>query len=99
MGEIHKIPEEGSQDIVNTYEVLETFLEIYKYMVGDSLSIADFSLVASISSLDPIIPIDDKRFPKLKQWLTTMQNLPYYNEANQIPLNKYITVIKSRLNQ
>lgn len=96
LGMIKEIPGDKARDVLNAYDILEEFLQD-EYMAGNKLTIADLSLVASISSLDPIIPVDSKKCPKLRKWFSRMQALPYYNEANQIPLNKYIEVIKRNL--
>ncbi|RZC35594.1 hypothetical protein BDFB_005179 [Asbolus verrucosus] len=47
------------------YAFLEAFLAGNRWMTGDYVSIADYSIISSISSLNVFVPIDAERFPKL----------------------------------
>ncbi|XP_064543443.1 glutathione S-transferase D5-like [Drosophila montana] len=50
------------------------------YMAGDQLTIADFSLISSITSLVAYVDIDAVKYPKLKAWMCRMEELPVYAE-------------------
>lgn len=63
------------------YQLLEDTL-VDDYVVGNSLTIADFSCVSSVSSIMGVIPMDKAKFPKIYGWLDRLKALPYYEEAN-----------------
>lgn len=60
------------------------------------MTIADFSIVATVSSIDIIVPIDAKKYPKITAWLKKMQALPYY-AANKNGLDKMRNQIAAAL--
>lgn len=84
-------------NLVKTYDQLEKLLEGKTYVAGNELSVADFSIVATISSSNIVAPIAENRYPNISNWLSRMQKLPYYKEANQEGVDAIASVIKSRL--
>lgn len=77
--------------------MLETLLEKSTYVSGEHLSIADFSITATITSANALVPIASNRFPKITEYITRMQALPYYQEANQAGLDKFTSMVRSKL--
>lgn len=63
------------------------FSEDNYWIAGDSLTIADLCLIPSITSLDVVVPIDEKKFPKLTNWIKMAEKMPFY-EANKKGLCK-----------
>lgn len=61
---------------------MERFLENGKYLCGDQLSIADISCIATLSSMDSFLPIEEDKYPKLVKWVQTMKAFPFY-EVNR----------------
>ncbi|EDV94335.1 glutathione S-transferase 1-1 [Drosophila grimshawi] len=59
--------EQHHQKIVVAFELLNTFLEGQSYAAGDSLTLADISLLASVSSFD-VAGFDYKRFGNVARW-------------------------------
>lgn len=53
----------------------------HNYLVGNQLTIADFSAVTNVTSLDIIVPIDSKRFSNIVAWIKRLQALPYYSKV------------------
>lgn len=65
--------EEGLQN-------LENFLDGRKWVAGEDVTIADFNLVANISSLDTIMyPVDGNKYPNIRTWLKNAEQLPFYD--------------------
>nr|WCC58230.1 glutathione S-transferase [Pharsalia antennata] len=79
------------------YASLEALLERSTYAAGQHLTLADFSLIATVSSANVLVPIASNRFPKIAEWMARMQALPYYAEANQVGLDKFVGMVKSKL--
>nr|CAH7759429.1 unnamed protein product [Callosobruchus chinensis] len=76
--------------------MLETLLKRTSFVAEDSVTIADFSIVAVVSSSNVLVPVDPNRFPRILEWLRNMQELPYYKEGNQVGLEKF-KVVKTKL--
>ncbi|XP_061389568.1 glutathione S-transferase 1-like [Musca vetustissima] len=91
-----KVYKQQIDDILESYEFLEAFLKENKYIAGDHLTIADFSVVTSVTSLVAFAEIDASKFPKLSAWLKTLEALPYYKEANEVGAKQLVSIIKSK---
>lgn len=91
-----RIPQHQIDAIVDIYNLLETFLQNSKYIAGDQLTIADFSIVSSVTSLVAFVEIDSSKYKKLTAWIKRMESLPYYQEANGVGAKILIEMIKSK---
>ncbi|XP_075166896.1 glutathione S-transferase 1-like [Haematobia irritans] len=90
------IPKEKIDNIVEIYEFLETFLKDGIFMAGDHLTIADFSIISTITSLVGFLEIDGSKYPKLIDWMRRMESLPYYEDANGKGATLLLSMIKSK---
>lgn len=89
-------PQEQVDEILARYDILETFLTLNPYVALDKLTIADFSLIATVTSIDLIVPVDAKKCPKITAWIKKAQALPYYS-ANKNGLDKLRGLIQAAL--
>lgn len=89
-----EITDEEKKSLQEAYNVVEKFLERSKWIAGNSLTIADFSFVTSITSWSIFEPFDESKHPKMCSWLKEMEKLPYYGEANVPGLNIYREALK-----
>jgi glutathione S-transferase len=92
-----EIPEWKYECIRESYVFCEKFLEHWNYFCGNSLTIADFHFIATITSLEAYIPVHADQYPRLFAWLKRMQALPYYNEFNGLPVQKFIELVHQKL--
>lgn len=76
------IPEHQINYIRSQYDILNRFLENSLYVCGDNLTIADFCLVATATSLTEVVPFDPVAHAKVLQWIDRLAELPYYEEKN-----------------
>ncbi|XP_017079166.1 glutathione S-transferase 1-like [Drosophila eugracilis] len=76
------VPKERYDAIIEIYDFLETFLVGNDYMAGNQLTIADFSIISTLTSLMAFVELDTAKYPKISAWIKRMQELPYYEEAN-----------------
>ncbi|XP_065367778.1 glutathione S-transferase 1-like [Calliphora vicina] len=90
-----KVPRAKIDTLHEIYEFLEVFLKDTQYMAGNDLTIADFSIVATVTSLAAFANIDNSKYPKLTAWIKRMEYLPYYEEANGSGVKNLIKLIKS----
>ncbi|KAF2891055.1 hypothetical protein ILUMI_15118 [Ignelater luminosus] len=63
--ETNVVPPEKAAEIIEAYGFLEKFLEGNKWMAGENVTLADISLIATVTSLDVLVPIDEKKFPNI----------------------------------
>ena len=62
---------------------LNTFLEGHDYAAGDSLSVADFTLLASINTVDAV-GFDFTDYPNVTRWFEHMKGVVKgYDECNE----------------
>lgn len=80
------VPTDKIQLIHEAYSFLEKFLEGQHWVAGSSTSIADLSLVATISTLDFFIPTSN--YPNITAWLKRCEDLPY-NTQNRLGLENF----------
>lgn len=92
-----EISKEKLSAITESYTFLDKFLEEREYVAGDSLTIADFCCVSTISTATIIIPISNERYPNLSRWYHLCRSLPYYEETNGVGLNKLDTLVETKL--
>ncbi|XP_031349110.1 glutathione S-transferase 1-like isoform X2 [Photinus pyralis] len=90
------IPEYLKENANKIYNFLETFLEGKMWVAGDNITIADFSLISSITSLNVLVPIDSGKFPKVAAWIQRSEQLPYY-AVNKKGLEDFKTNIDNML--
>ncbi|KAB0796128.1 hypothetical protein PPYR_10189 [Photinus pyralis] len=91
------IAQEKIDNVHIAYDLLEIFLGDHDYVAGDSLTIADLSIVAHLASLSGLIPIAQNKYRRLSKWMHRMQQLPYYEEANQVGSDKLVGFLQSKL--
>lgn len=65
-----------------TLPIVEAFLENNQYVCGNEMTLADFCFIASLSSVDRIIGIDEDQYPKLNEWMRRMSRLPNFESTN-----------------
>ncbi|CAH0546305.1 unnamed protein product [Brassicogethes aeneus] len=82
------ISEEHRLNAYEALDFLDKFLKGKKFAAGDNLTLADISLVSSISSLNVIIPIDRQKFTNVARWFDEVSALPFY-KANVEGLNDF----------
>ena len=82
--------EENMNTLKHNLEILDKVIGDKKYLVGDHLTIADFSVLATTKALTQLGPNLDV-YPNFKRWLTgMMEELPNYTEVCDIDLQEYI---------
>ncbi|XP_022229119.2 glutathione S-transferase 1 [Drosophila obscura] len=77
-----EVPRSKIDAIYEAYDFLEAFIGAELYLCGAGITIADFSVVSSVSSLVGLAPIDPKRYPGLSAWLGRMAGRDNYRSIN-----------------
>lgn len=77
-----KISQKRIKYVGIAWDILERYLADTPYVCGNELTIADFCLVATASSLTDFAPLDPVKHSRIAQWIERMAELPYYEETN-----------------
>lgn len=75
-----QLPADKIESIEKCWSILEAVLEQSDYLSGNTLTIGDICCIASIYSMDTVIPIEAGLYPKLTAWRKRMEQLPRYEE-------------------
>lgn len=95
MGET-SVPKEKADKVVEAYKYLEAVLEGHNWIAGDQTTLADFTLITTVSTISILVPIDEGQFPNITAWIKRCETWPYYEE-NAIGLVKGKEFILSKL--
>jgi len=91
-GLTNDIPDKERENVDGAMKDTEDYLSKSKYFGGDDLSLADFSLLASITVYEAcekgLTPLSE--YPNTEKWLKTMKTeLPSYKEIGQPGVEDY----------
>ncbi|XP_030558340.1 glutathione S-transferase 1 [Drosophila novamexicana] len=93
-----ELPKQRIAQLHESYALLEQFLARHNYLAGEQLTIADFSIVATLSTLDLCYaPLDPHKYPKLSAWLARISALPYYEQANLQGARRLADLVRAKL--
>ncbi|XP_059048801.1 glutathione S-transferase 1-like [Achroia grisella] len=81
----NRVPGPTPQQIENTKEVygmLERYLQKTQYIAANNITVADISVIATVSTLDKVVPISDE-FPKTIAWFNKLKETEFYKKGNE----------------
>ncbi|XP_026735516.1 glutathione S-transferase 1-like [Trichoplusia ni] len=90
---------EGVAKIKTAYDFTEKFLTGVQWMAGDQLTLADISCVASVSTLNELLPIDKKVYPNITLWLMRCSQFDFYKKGNLPGLLQFRCLLKEFLSR
>lgn len=77
------MPQDRIDPIYTAYDILEAFLDIDPFLVGNSLTIADISLSVTILPLAIYAPLKTDKHAKIVAWLKRInRTIPFFDEMN-----------------
>ncbi|KAL3275753.1 hypothetical protein HHI36_020498 [Cryptolaemus montrouzieri] len=90
-GKENEITDSQKESIVDSFESIERILEGKKFLGGQEVTIADISLLTTLTAGDVV---DLKKFTKIAYWLKNMEALPFF-ESNASAIKIDAKVIKT----
>lgn len=91
---------EDQFDVVrNAYNLLNALFRGNRYLVGDNITVADLCTIVTVSQIELILPLDDEKYPKVRQWIKRMEMLPYYDELNRTIIEEFRPVLMGAMNK
>ncbi|XP_038221770.1 glutathione S-transferase 1-like [Zerene cesonia] len=82
-------------NVEDSYRILEAYLSENVYLADDVATLADISVMTTMSSLHGLIPIDHNRYPKLMQWYNTMKEKDYCKRLNEPGAIQHVMGLKT----
>ncbi|KAI8420519.1 hypothetical protein MSG28_008992 [Choristoneura fumiferana] len=77
------VPPNTMCDIQCAYADLEKMLQGRMFIGGSSPSMGDIMLIATVSTLNILVPIDQIEFPRVSSWVHRMSEEMFYTTANK----------------
>ncbi|EDW85740.1 uncharacterized protein Dwil_GK22984 [Drosophila willistoni] len=91
-----EVSQEKIDGLTEVYDTLELFLKANDYIAAKQLTIADFHIIAVLTTMFAFLELDAGKYPKLSEWVKRIKQLPYYEEANGKRLEQFLGLIKSK---
>ncbi|KAL3283064.1 hypothetical protein HHI36_006221 [Cryptolaemus montrouzieri] len=92
---IGDICDDDRDKIIEAFGFMEKYLENSAWMAGDEMTVADLSILATMASIELVIPVEEDRFPKLFDWLKCGKDLDYFEECNSKGLDELKSLIEA----
>lgn len=97
-GQLKEVPQPKIDETIMAYKIIEGFFEKgNSFVVEDSLTIADLSIWSTLLSFRYLVPIDDKKFPRMTKWLQLMNSKSTFG-INQSGADEHIKFIQRCVN-
>ncbi|XP_052894539.1 glutathione S-transferase 1-like [Anopheles moucheti] len=93
-----EVSQEKIDNVYRAYQLLNDTL-IDDYIVGNRMTLADLSCIATISSMHAMYPIDGAKHPKLIAWVERLAKLPYYKVTNQEGAEELAQLYRAKLEE
>ncbi|KAJ0172116.1 hypothetical protein K1T71_012089 [Dendrolimus kikuchii] len=88
---------EGLAKIKVAYDFTEKFLSTSTWLAGDDVTVADICCVATISSLNDLLPIDAAVYPNIIAWIGRCSKYDWYKKGNEPGAIGYRQLVKEYL--
>lgn len=76
-----ELSERNIATLCDVYDILNNFIKDGEWVAGDSVTLADFSLIPSITLAHHLlVPIDVQKYPNVIRWINNAEQLPFYYE-------------------
>ncbi|CAH4027580.1 glutathione S-transferase 1-like [Pieris brassicae] len=91
-----KMTDDAVEKIISAYEFTDQFAT-KTWLAGEQFTIADICCVATISSLNELVPIDAQKYPHLYAWLKRCSELDIYKKKNAPGSKEIGEIFRSKL--
>ncbi|KAF5279730.1 hypothetical protein FQA39_LY05420 [Lamprigera yunnana] len=97
LGDAETIPDNLIKETIQVYEFMEKFLTGNKWAIGDEVTLADLSLIPTVTTLNCLVPMDKQKYPNIFRWIGQAEKLSYYQpnikglESFRSKLKKFVS--------
>lgn len=96
VGKTGNIDEKEYEQVQEAYGILEKYLQKTRFVACDYLTLADVSCIASVSTMDVLVPVDEQ-FDRIHTWITRLKDEDWYQMANDPGLNKIADLLNTAM--
>lgn len=97
---VEHLDPEKEKKIREALRILDSSLSAHKYVAGDELTLADLSILASLSLAEVFDYDVISDYQHIRHWSETLKReLPYYDEINTEPIRMFKSYVKARTRQ
>ncbi|CAG9566251.1 unnamed protein product [Danaus chrysippus] len=93
-GRLSELSQSMKRNIEDAYRIMEAYLSNTLYIADNNVTLADFSVFSTTSSLHGLHPIDSNKYPKLLSWYNRMSSLPVCKIINEPGAELHVTGLK-----
>lgn len=91
-----KVTEELKKPVEEAQDFLEIFLKGKKFVAGDNITIADFSITTSLVNLYFFVPLDSKRYPLIENYMKRCEVvIPRFKEVEGAAKERIIEILNT----
>ncbi|XP_050350082.1 glutathione S-transferase 1-like [Nymphalis io] len=94
-GRLTELSRSMVRNIENGYRMLEAYLSNSTYLADDVITLADLSVITTMSTLHGLLPIDSKKYPKLMNWFEKMSEKEICKRINQPGADQHVAGLKA----
>ncbi|CAH2087007.1 unnamed protein product [Euphydryas editha] len=103
-GKLTEISRSMKINIEDGYRMLEAYLSDTLYLADNVITLADFSVITTMSTLHGIHPIDSNKYPKLMKWFSNVSEQEICKKINKTGAEEHVASLKkfmetNKLNQ
>jgi glutathione S-transferase len=91
------VPQDKIDAIHRGYRGLEKYLEKTTFLASNRMTVADLCVFAWMESITQVVTVSSEDYPKISSWLSTLRQLPYYEEANKVGADLHIKLFRDAL--
>ncbi|CAB3250992.1 unnamed protein product [Arctia plantaginis] len=96
LGKTNNLNEEEIEEVQDAYGILDKYLQETRFVACDYLTLADISCIASVSTMDVLVPVDEN-FERVFTWITRLKDEDWYQMANIPGLNQIAEFLKNTM--
>lgn len=97
---LSNLDSEKEKKIKESLQILDESMAHHNYVAGDDITLADLSILASLSLAEVFDYDVTTGYQHIKTWSDRLKrDLPYYDEINAEPISLFKNYIKSKIQQ
>lgn len=93
----YEVPQDKLDPLFAALDLLETFLQNDNYLVGNSVTLADFCCAPTVITMELVITIDVDKYPKILEWIERLNELPYFVQQNAEKMKEFQVIFQNRI--
>lgn len=94
-GKLTEITNSMKRNIDDSYRMLEAYLSDTLYLADNVITLADLSVITTMSTLHGIHPIDSDKYPKLMKWFSNMSEQEVCKKINKPGADEHVASLKT----